>query len=395
MPGTGKPICPGLRLGAMPSADRHTDSLPIGTLSVVAHVLRKHGHDADALLRRDGVGVRTLSDPLAPSPIQLHGRLVQDAIDTSGIEHLPLLLGAQAQLDNVGPVRALALNAPTAREALASLLRYARIWYRGICLTLESDQGYAVLAYETDARFAGSQPLLTAFLAGGVRNLAQVFGTEWRPALVRMAQRRPADFAPYTAFFRAPVLFEQPRHEVLYQDADLDRARESAEPQLAAFLKKQLQALETDQPTHFFGQVQHAIEARMLRGHCSNEVIAASSACIAPRCIGAWRQPAAPTSSCWSNRANGWPRACCRKPTCRSPRSPRCWATRRSAIHARVCALVRPLAECVAKDAADEHWPQRNARAGQQVSAGEDAWPERRRPRKKRRVGACMSLKTG
>ena len=43
MPGTVKPICPGLRLGAMPSADLHTDSLPIGTLSVVAHVLRKHG----------------------------------------------------------------------------------------------------------------------------------------------------------------------------------------------------------------------------------------------------------------------------------------------------------------------------------------------------------------
>ena len=38
-------------------------------------------------------------------------------------EHLPLLLGAQAQLDNVGPVRALALNAPTAGEALARLLR--------------------------------------------------------------------------------------------------------------------------------------------------------------------------------------------------------------------------------------------------------------------------------
>ena len=132
-----------------------------------------------------------------------------------------------------------------------------------------------MLAYKTDARFAGSQPLMTAFLAGGVRNLAQVFGTEWRPALVRMAQRRPADFAPYTAFFRAPVLFDQPRHEVLFQDADLDRARESADPQLAAFLKKQLQALETDQPTDFAGQVQHAIAARMLRGHCSNEVIAA------------------------------------------------------------------------------------------------------------------------
>ena len=31
-----------------------------------------------------------------------------------------------------------------------------------------------MLAYNTDARFAGSQPLLTAFLAGGARNLAQL-----------------------------------------------------------------------------------------------------------------------------------------------------------------------------------------------------------------------------
>ena len=272
MPGTVKPICPGLRLGAMPSADRHTNSLPIGTLSVVAHVLRKHGHNADALLRRHGVGVRTLSDPLAPSPIQLHGRVVQDAIDTSGIEHLPLLLGAQAQLDNVGPVRALALNAPTAREALARLLRYARIWYRGIRLTLESDQGYAMLAYETDALCG--QPALGDRLSG--RRRAQP-GASLRhrmaPGPCANGAAPAADFAPYTAFFRAPVLFEQPRHEVLFQDADLDRARESADPQLAAFLKKQLQALETDQPTHFFGQVQHTIEARMQRGRCSNEVM--------------------------------------------------------------------------------------------------------------------------
>ena len=57
------------------------------------------------------------------------------------------------------------------------------------------------------ASFAPVIRVRQEILAGGVRNLAQVFGTEWRPALVRMAQRRPADFAPYTAFFRAPVLF--------------------------------------------------------------------------------------------------------------------------------------------------------------------------------------------
>ena len=207
--------------------------------------------------------------------MQVHGRVVQDAINSTGMDHLPLLLGAQAQLDNVGPVRALALNAPTAREALASLLRYAGIWYRGIRLTLEFDQGYAVLAYESNARFKGSQPLLTAFLAGGARNLAQVFGDDWRPALVRVAQRRPLDVAPYAAFFRAPVLFDQARHEILFPEVDLNRSLGRSDPQLAAFLSAHLQALEEKQPKDFLQQVVRAIEGRMLRGGCSNEVIAA------------------------------------------------------------------------------------------------------------------------
>ncbi|MDO5625564.1 MAG: AraC family transcriptional regulator [Pseudomonadota bacterium] len=251
------------------------DSLPIGTLSVVAQVLRQHGHDADALLRRHGLGPRHLVDPLASSPVRLHGRVVRDAIAASGLEHLPLLLGAQAQLDNVGPVRALALNSATARDALDSLLRYARIWYRGIDVALEQDQGYAVLAYSTVSGFTGSEALLTAFLAGGTRNLAQLLGAEWRPALVRIADRRPVDVAPYASFFRAPVLFDQPRHELLFAATDLDRRQGHSDPQLAAFLEKQLEALESGQPSGFAQRVQRVIEGGLLRGHCDNESIAA------------------------------------------------------------------------------------------------------------------------
>lgn len=62
-------------------------------------------------------------------------------------EHLPLLLGAHAQLDNVGPVRALALNAPTAREALATLLRYARKARIGFV----GQHGVALVAFQRQA----------------------------------------------------------------------------------------------------------------------------------------------------------------------------------------------------------------------------------------------------
>lgn len=256
----------------MPAAS--PESLPVGPLAVVAEVLRAHGQDGDALLRRFGLGQRALRDPLAPSAIVLHGRVLLAAIELSGLEHLPLLVGERARLDNVGPVRALALNAPTARAALQDLLHYAGIWYGGLHLSLEHDQGYAALAFGAAADFAGRDALLTAYLAGATQNLAQVFGGQWRPALVRVAQRRPADTGPYAAFFRAPVLFDQPRHEVLFAEADLDRPRGRSDPQLEAFLKKQLDALESAKPADLVGQVQVAIEGQLLRGECSNERIA-------------------------------------------------------------------------------------------------------------------------
>ena len=250
------------------------DSLPVGTLSVIAAVISRLGQDGDALLRRFGIDKRALRDPLAPSSIRLHGRILLAAIEATGKQHLPLLVGEQAQLENVGPVRALAMNAPTARAAIENLQHYASIWYRGVHLTLDHDQGYAALAYTCEAEFPGREALLTAFLAGGVKNLRTVFNADWKPALVRVAHRRPAAVEPYARLFRAPVLFDQPRHEILFAEADLDRPRGRSDAQLEAFLKRQLDALEASTPSDFVGQVRHAVESSLLRSDCSNERIA-------------------------------------------------------------------------------------------------------------------------
>jgi AraC-like DNA-binding protein len=250
------------------------DSLPVGTLSGIASVLDTLGHDGNALLRRFGIDRRALRDPLAPSSIHLHGRILLAAIEVSGNEDLPLLVGGHSQLDNVGPVRALALNAPTARAAIEDLRHYASMWYRGLNSTLEEDQGYAVLGYTAKVEFPGRDALLSAYLAGGMTSLRMVFGADWKPALVRVAHRRPASLGTWSKLFCAPVLFDQPRHEILFPAAELDKPRGRTDAQLDAFLKRQLDALEASEPGDFIGQVKRAIESQILKGDCSNERIA-------------------------------------------------------------------------------------------------------------------------
>ncbi|GAB2582032.1 AraC family transcriptional regulator [Ramlibacter solisilvae] len=250
------------------------DSIPIGTLSGITGVLETLGHDGTALLRRFGIDQRALRDPLAPSSIRLHGRVLLAAIELTGIEHLPLLVGERSQLGNVGPVRALAMNAGTARKALKDLMHYASIWYRGVNLTLEHDQGYAVLGYAAGTEFPGRDALLTAYLAGGIKNLRMILGPDWKASLVRVAHRRPGNLEPFAKLFRVPVLFDQPRHEILFPETDLDRPLGRTDAQLEAFLKRELDALEASVPADFTGQVRRAVESQLLRGNCSNERIA-------------------------------------------------------------------------------------------------------------------------
>ena len=91
---------------------------------------------------------------------------------------------------------------------------------------------------------------------------------------MRVAHRRPASLQAWARLFRAPVLFDQPRHEILFPETELNKARGRTDPQLEAFLKRQLDALEASEPDDFVGQVQRAIESRILRGDCSNERVA-------------------------------------------------------------------------------------------------------------------------
>lgn len=258
-----------------PRSKSGKESLPVGTLGVIATVLRTLGIDADALLRGHGIQPSALNDPLLPSSLRVHGQIMMSAIKASHTAHLPLIVGQSSQLGNVGPLKALVLNAPTAREALDNLLHYARLWYRGVQFRLEFDQGYAVLSCSCDTDFDGREALLSAFQAGAVRNLRLILGSQWRPALVRLAQRRPVDVSPYAALFKAPVLFDQARYEVLFPESELDQRREQSDPQLQAFLKRQLDALKTQQSEKFSDQVLGLMQGLLLQGGCSNERLAA------------------------------------------------------------------------------------------------------------------------
>lgn len=242
---------------------------PVGTLKDLTGLMRDAGHDPWELLESFGVTQAMMANPMTPLPLSLHGQIVQAAVDATGRDDLGLLLGQRAKLENAGPLRLLVFNARTTREAIESLVRYVGLWYHGITFDMTSEHGYACVSVSIDSKFPGRDHVLTAYLAATVKHLEEVFPRNWRPSQVHISYRRPRLAEHYARFFRAPVLFDQPRHAVFFDDSVLDETRAGSEQMLDTFLRQYLGELEAQERPDLVARVRQVIEAMLGSGDCS------------------------------------------------------------------------------------------------------------------------------
>ncbi|KWR81675.1 hypothetical protein RN01_15430 [Cupriavidus sp. SHE] len=253
-------------------------SVPVGTLARVVEVLQAQGDDPWPILARHGIGHASLHEPMAPLALQVCGRILADAADATGRPHLEVLVGARANMENAGPLRLLLLSSRSVRDAAEGLLRYGRIWYRGINTALTVRDGYAVFSIEIDGVFAGREALLTAYLAANLQLFRLVLGKLWMPAAVSLSRPPPLELGPYAAHFGSDVRFGQPRDEFVFPAATLEQrcgvggvAGEAVESSVVRYLGE----LESHVAPDFLGQVRHAIRDLMLLGECTAPRLAA------------------------------------------------------------------------------------------------------------------------
>jgi len=249
-------------------------SCPVGALSELPNLLREAGNDPWQLLESFGVTPAIMAQPMTPVPLRLHGQIMQAAADAMGRDDLGLLVGQRSTMENAGPLRLLVQNARTTRDAVDGLVRYLGLWFHGIQLNLTRDQGYACLSISVDRRFPGRDHVLTGFLAALVKQLEAIFPRSWRPSLVHISYRRPPSAAKYARFFRAPVLYDQPRHAVFFPASALDETRPGSQQMLESFLRGYLGDLEAREQPDFVSRVRHVIENLLASGHCSIERVA-------------------------------------------------------------------------------------------------------------------------
>lgn len=244
-------------------------SVPIGTLARVVEALEAIGAAPWPILKRHGVTPAALEEPMAPVALSVCARILADAAEAAACPHLGILVGARANMENAGPLRLLILSSRTLQDAADGILRYGRIWYRGIDTALTTREGFASFSVEIAGVLAGRDDLVSAYLAANVQMFRMLLGKSWAPAAVHLSRPSPPRIGPYTAHFKTHVLFDQPRDEFLFPADTLDAHCGATDKALESSVVRYLGELESHVRPDFLGQVRQAIRDLMLLGECT------------------------------------------------------------------------------------------------------------------------------
>jgi AraC-like DNA-binding protein len=214
------------------------------TLSNFAEVARQAGLSPRALLRDAGVDPAALTDPdMLISASAVFG-LLENAARASGWRNFGLRMAESRRLADFGAVSLLIAHQSSLREGLETTIRHLHVINPALTIKVE-DLGDVVIIREgfvvEDAR---PTPQAYELAIGAMyRMCAALLGPRWRPQMVTFTHEAPSDLSVHHRMFGPNVKFQSEFNAVVISGADLDRANPSADPKLATYARRYVDAL--------------------------------------------------------------------------------------------------------------------------------------------------------
>jgi AraC-like DNA-binding protein len=192
-------------------------------LKGVPRVLRELGVDPHPLLAEAGLSEELFEGEYNRISLRALGTLLLISAEEARCPHFGLLLGSKLSLSHLGAL-ASALQSCDNLGAALRLVETHLGWDHGAVFRFHQDQATAVLTFlPYDPEAEGLGLVAEAAMATITGVLRDLFGA-WEPSEVYLPRRVPEDCRPYSAFFRAPVRFDQEVAGLAVAARDLDRA---------------------------------------------------------------------------------------------------------------------------------------------------------------------------
>ena len=182
--------------------------------------LRRHGVNADSLLKEVGLRRADVSDPDNRIPYAAVLALIERAATTLGDASYGLRLGAAQEARDNGMLGFLMLNSPTLLDALSNAQRYFRVLGEGEDIEIERMGPHVTLRFrETDKALRGLRHNSEYIAAIIVRACRDMTRKRISPVRAEFMHGRPNAKVAYADYLACPVRFHADWDALTY-DAD-------------------------------------------------------------------------------------------------------------------------------------------------------------------------------
>jgi len=245
------------------------------SLTNFADVARRVGLDPSRLLREFGLPQQCLRDPELKVPLDTVRQLLEVSAERAGAEAFGLMMADSRWLSNLGPVGLLVREQPTVRLAIDALARHSRQLNEALFLTLEESGQVVVLREELIVGHAGPVRQSTELAIGVVfRLLRTLLGPGWRPLRVCFAHDTPVDRSEHERVFGRNVEFGHAFNGIVFSRSDLESPNPAADPEMARYARKLLEAGADDADAAMSAQVRELIVSLLGTGRCTIALVA-------------------------------------------------------------------------------------------------------------------------
>lgn len=221
-------------------------------LTHFSDVMRELGGDPDKALRQAGLRPALLREQDQLIDVAIVARLLEDAAQSTGCESLGLRMARHRQLSSFGAVSLLLLHQSTLRHALDTLVAHMHLVNESLLIHLEDAGGIVILREDFVLHGAMRQ---SVELAMGVlwRMCEALLRERWRPQGVSFSHAPPADLSEHRRMFRCRITFGAEFNGIACRAADLDEPNPLADPALARYALRLVEAM----PAHRAASVGH------------------------------------------------------------------------------------------------------------------------------------------
>lgn len=252
-------------------------TLRVGPLTNLPELVRSLGHNPQPLFQKCGFQLQRFQDPDSRIPFIQASKLFEYCAQTTGVEHLGLMLGQMATASHIGLSGFLLQTAPTAREALQALVDNLDLHDQGGIVQLDDGPDHSSLSYSLV--LAGTCAVEQIYDLSAVMMyhiMHAICGPQWKADSVSLARRQPADSSPYYKFFDVPVYFNATECALTFQNRWLGSVPATHDPLLYKHLKEEAESLHDSSKRELIDELPACLHKALLSGQFSSHQVAAS-----------------------------------------------------------------------------------------------------------------------